>query len=130
MNLHTSSSELRCLNEKQISLARQGWKELDFTDICKCRRDLYQVARPLPRLIQTREHINNNPGPFSRREKCGTNEKYRREQHVVTEKAESASDGALRGVPPRDTQGLIMELDEKHVKTHEKPFKAQENLEI
>ena len=49
---------------------------------------------------------------------------------MVTEKAESASDGALRGVPPRDTQELIMELDEKHVKTHEKPFKAQENLEI
>jgi len=49
---------------------------------------------------------------------------------VVTEKAESASDGALRGVPPRDTQGLIMELGEKYVKNHEKPFKAKENLEI
>ena len=48
---------------------------------------------------------------------------------MVTEKAESTSDGALRGEPPRDTQGLIMELDEKHVETHEKPFKAQENLE-
>ena len=49
---------------------------------------------------------------------------------MVTEKAESASDSALRGVPPRDTKGLIMEIDEKHVKTHEKPFKAQEKLEI
>ena len=48
---------------------------------------------------------------------------------MVTEKAESTSDGALRGVQPRDTQELIMELDEKHVKTHENPFKAQENLE-
>jgi len=91
------------VNVKQISLARQGWKELDFTDIRKCRCDLYQVARPLRRLIQTREHINNNPGPFSRREKSSTDEKYRREQHVVTEKAESTSDCALRGVPPRDT---------------------------
>ena len=48
---------------------------------------------------------------------------------MVTEKAESTSDGALRGVPLKDTQGLIMELDEKLVMTHEKPFKAQENLE-
>ena len=48
---------------------------------------------------------------------------------MVTEKAESTSTGALRGVPPRDTQGLIIDLYEKHVKTHEKPFKAQENLE-
>ena len=47
----------------------------------------------------------------------------------MTEKAESNSDGALRRVPPRDTQGLIMEIDEKNVKTHEMPFKAQENLE-
>ncbi len=36
-------------NVKQISLTGQGWKELDFTDIRKCRCDLYQVARPLRR---------------------------------------------------------------------------------